>query len=311
MRVYAPDYYHDFKCLMGACTHSCCKGWEVDIDPDTLAYYQTVPGEMGRRLQAAISCDETPHFVMTPQGDCPFLNSCGLCDIMGQLGLDKVSRICDEHPRFYNYYSDRQEIGLGLACEAVAKQLVQKQDMTTFICIEDDGSELLWPEECDFLDLRDDLFTILQNRNTPMQQRLTQMLTHCGLQLPAKTPAQWAALFETLERLDENWTVLLARLKTAPLQPIGEGWFETALEQLAVYFVWRHLTDGLDEDDIAGKLLFAAISVGMISALCCMEHAQKGRFTPDDMAEICRMYSAEIEYSDENVDKLIRTIRLV
>ena len=35
MRTRVPDYYGAFRCLAGACPHSCCAGWEVVIDQDT------------------------------------------------------------------------------------------------------------------------------------------------------------------------------------------------------------------------------------------------------------------------------------
>ncbi len=305
MRVYAPDYYKEFKCLAGACRHSCCIGWQVDIDEATLAYYRTVPGAMGRRLQSAISCEGTPHFVMGQGERCPFLNSCGLCDIMTQLGMDKVSDICAEHPRFYNFYSDRREIGLGLGCEAVAALLVTKESRAELICLEDDGAELLWGEECDLLDLRDGLFDILQDRQKPVAARLDAMLAACGAALPQKSTAQWADAFLALERLDEAWTEKLQALKTAGQQPVETPWFETALEQLAVYFIYRHLTDGFDADNIPGAARLAAVSVELIRQLCCAQQARTGSLAAADMAEICRMYSAEVEYSEENTRRLM------
>ena len=32
-----PDFYRDFHCIADRCSDSCCIGWEIDIDPDTLA----------------------------------------------------------------------------------------------------------------------------------------------------------------------------------------------------------------------------------------------------------------------------------
>ncbi len=307
MKIYAPDYYKNFQCLAGRCKHSCCSGWEVDIDEGTLAYYKTVEGDMGHRLEAAISYEGTPHFAMTDDGRCPFLNSCGLCDIMTNLGFDKVSDICDDHPRFYNFYSDRKEIGLGLSCEAVAKMIVEKQDKTRLVCIED-GEELLWEEECDFLYFRDDIFDILQNRCLPVDKRIEQVLEYRDIKLPDKTPARWAEIYLSLERLDEGWTDILERLKTANFTQIKGKWFETALEQLAVYFVYRHLLDGYDYYNLAGRLGFALVSTGIIRAVCCMQYREKGIFTLEDMAEICRMYSAEIEYNDENTGILMELL---
>ncbi len=311
MKIYAPDYYKNFRCLAGECKHSCCKGWEVDIDEDTLKYYQTVEGEMGQRLKNAISYENIPHFAMTKEGNCPFLNECGLCDIMINLGFDKVSYICDEHPRFYNFYSDRQEVGLGLSCEAVAALILAKKDKTQLVCAEDEGSELLWEDECDFLDLRDDVFDILQNREKPIAERIKEMLDFAGVELPQKSLRQWAEIFLSLERLDDKWTDILQDVKKAASLPqTGEEWFETALEQLAVYFVYRHMTDGFDNGDISGGLAFAAVSVGFIGAVCRACYGANGSFTIEDMGEICRMYSGEIEYSQENVQRLIDIFKI-
>ena len=33
-----PDFYDDFHCLAAACRHSCCVGWEIDVDEDSLAW---------------------------------------------------------------------------------------------------------------------------------------------------------------------------------------------------------------------------------------------------------------------------------
>ena len=54
MKLVAPDYYKDFVCIADRCNHSCCIGWEIDIDEDTREYYRTVPGEMGKRLAGNI-----------------------------------------------------------------------------------------------------------------------------------------------------------------------------------------------------------------------------------------------------------------
>lgn len=50
-----PSYYKNFRCIGSACTDNCCIGWEIEIDADTLAYYQTVSGSFGEKLRASIS----------------------------------------------------------------------------------------------------------------------------------------------------------------------------------------------------------------------------------------------------------------
>ena len=55
-----PDFYPEFHCIASACRHSCCVGWEVDVDPETLARYRQVPGAFGSRLADQIDGQDTP-----------------------------------------------------------------------------------------------------------------------------------------------------------------------------------------------------------------------------------------------------------
>jgi len=314
MRILVPDYYKDFKCLAGSCQHSCCTGWEVDIDRDTLAYYRTVDGEIGQKLKDSIATDgETTYFCMTEDKKCPFLNENGLCDIMIELGPDKVSQICDDHPRFRNFYSDRTEIGLGLSCEAVAPMIVSKQDKTQLLCIED-GEELLWEGECDFLDLRDDIFDILQNREKAIDARIDDMLNMCDVSIPEKSPAWWADILYGLEKLEDSRDCYLDMLKSAAPDEMllpDKPEIQIALEQLAIYFVYRHLTDGLDDDMLPERIAFAAFSTRLISWIIAVMYNRNNGITAEQMAEICRVYSSEIEYNPDNVQALLEIMQSI
>ena len=42
MKLYAPKYYERFKCIADKCSHSCCIGWEIDVDADTLKKYKSL-----------------------------------------------------------------------------------------------------------------------------------------------------------------------------------------------------------------------------------------------------------------------------
>ena len=42
-----PSYYKDFTCIAGDCRHSCCIGWEIDIDDETLEKYRSIGGAFG------------------------------------------------------------------------------------------------------------------------------------------------------------------------------------------------------------------------------------------------------------------------
>ena len=36
------EIYSEFKCKADKCKHSCCNGWEIDIDASTAEKYQQI-----------------------------------------------------------------------------------------------------------------------------------------------------------------------------------------------------------------------------------------------------------------------------
>ena len=132
MKLIAPDYFPSFSCIAGACRHTCCAGWEIDIDEDTREYYRTVPGEIGKKLAENIDdSGEIPCFRMAEGMRCPFLNRDNLCELVLTLGEESLGQICSDHPRFRNFFSDRTEIGLGLTCEAAGRLILFWPDPVT------------------------------------------------------------------------------------------------------------------------------------------------------------------------------------
>ena len=51
MEYVYPDYYRQFTCIGGECPDTCCAGWEIDIDEDSYAYYNSVEGPFSKRLK--------------------------------------------------------------------------------------------------------------------------------------------------------------------------------------------------------------------------------------------------------------------
>ena len=101
-----PRYYAAFRCLAGACPHTCCAaGWEIPVDPDTSVRYQTLSGPLGERIRTFVETDPegVPCFPLRGES-CPFLDQEGLCHIHIQLGEEAPPLICRTHPRFcYDY----------------------------------------------------------------------------------------------------------------------------------------------------------------------------------------------------------------
>ena len=58
MKVWIPEYYHNFRCIASACPDSCCKEWAVDIDDSAAALYRSLPGSLGDALRSVLKDTE-------------------------------------------------------------------------------------------------------------------------------------------------------------------------------------------------------------------------------------------------------------
>ena len=207
MRLTVPDYYDRFRCIASRCTDNCCIGWEIGIDPAALADYQSQTGAFGDRLRAAIQPGDPPFFALTKIGRCPFLNEENLCDIYRQLGESHLCAICDQHPRFHNWFGAEKESGLGLSCEEAAR-LILFSAPPRLLCREtpeapDPDTELDPELLAGLRAVREAAFSILAEPSLPLAHRLALL----------------AALGQDLQ----HW------MDAAPQQAAAEGCTETRL----------------------------------------------------------------------------------
>lgn len=304
MKLIAPAYYPRFRCLAGDCRHTCCRGWEIDVDDAALARYDRVDGPLGDKLRRAIDREgDAPHFRLDQQENCPFLTKDGLCELILRLGEDSLCQVCADHPRYRGFFTDRTEIGLGLCCEAAARLILAWPEPVTLITLEDDGgNEAPTAEERAFLQLRERLMAVAQDRSRPIAARVRALEAMSGIPLPWDALPRWAELLLTLERLDEAWTQRLTALMDAlpPAEGLSPAW-DAPLEQLLVCLVYRHLTGALEDGDTAGRLAFVVLGWKLIAALFLLEREQ----TLDALVETVRLWASEIEYSDENTAALL------
>lgn len=290
MKLVAPNYYSAFRCKAGACRHSCCIGWEIDIDDDSLARFRSVPGEFGRKLREGIDWEQHC-FRLDEKERCPFLNRDGLCELILDWGENSLCQICADHPRFRNFLTGRTEIGLGLCCEAAAELVLGQTRPMKLVILDDDGANQ--GQDAALLTLRRRLFTIAQNRTRTVEQRVEAILAACRISLTVDA-AHWADFLMGLERLDPQWETCLQRLQE-PQQPAPR--WEIPLEQLLCYLLYRHLPGAVEDGNVQGRV-----------AYCCLMWKLLRHMLRDDLMELARMYSAEIEYSDENMDAILAEI---
>ena len=153
MKIIAPHYYNDFRCIAGACRHTCCQGWEVDIDEESLPRYRAMAD-----ITPYIDETDTPHFRLSEDERCPFLNNDNLCDLIIHHGEDVLCQICRDHPRFRSFWSNRTEIGLGLVCEEAGRLILSQKEPMRLIVLSDGGDVAPIPEDEAWLwDYRDEL----------------------------------------------------------------------------------------------------------------------------------------------------------
>ena len=316
--VYAPSYYRDFRCIASACRHSCCVGWEIDVDAESLLRYDAVQGSLGNRLKACIDREaDPPCFILTPDERCPFLNESGLCDLITELGEDSLCHICADHPRFRNILPDRVELGLGLCCEAVAA-LILSQTEPTFImplppeeaCRDRYAGEVCEePDETvkEALRLRDTALGIAGDRGYSLGRRIKMLCEIMGIQrcYPHFTYAEWAEILLDTEELDPARRGLfeaLATLEGSPDRELAEE-YGLPYENLLCYFIYRYTAAegrSLEEWRLSTRIGFAVLSTILIHAMA----RGTGQTHPDGICEIARVYSSEMEYSEENLDYL-------
>lgn len=298
MKLIVPDYYTKFKCIADRCRHSCCVGWEIDIDEDTLSFYHSIGSDFGNDIISCIDMSETPHFRLGDNERCPFLDERNLCRIISVLGEDALCDICADHPRFRNFFDSRTEMGLGLCCEAAAEIILKNQESVRFITLEDDGNEFIPDDEAEFFALREDITASLQDRSMSFDERISCIDAHFGTELPKMSTRQLADIFSALERLDPEWDRFLDILRCS--DQCRRALSDTVREQLMIYFIWRHLAESLYDGLLRERLAFCMLSVRLIDILTAL--------SGEDAAEIARMYSAEIEYSEENMQILLDII---
>ena len=144
--------------------------------------------------------------------------------------------------------------------------------------------------------------------STKDQNEDRQLIALQEMSIPEKTQAEWAEIYLALERLDNGWTDILQEWKEtditdAPALDTKE--WEVAFEQLLVYFLYRQLPFALDDGEYEGRAVFCVLCYRIIRDLCRVHAALHGNVSLDTLVDIARQYSAEIEYSDENVDILL------
>ena len=298
MKYLAPAYYRHFECIAAACRHSCCIGWEVDVDGEALALYGGMTHPYAAHIRDSIDNTDTPHFMLSDGERCPHLAPSGLCNIITECGEQALCQICRDHPRYRNFYEGVTELGLGLSCEEATRLALCGEDLGFIVSDSEDmtaaeyrreyPAELFSADEAYLAEEKKRLISLVTDSSKSIDERLKILLP--------KAPAsdEIKSLFLSLEILDENWRERISALSAENFDLDLEK-FNGCIERTLAAIIYRH-TSSESFYSPSSVAAFAALSALTVAALAG---------TPESFSDTLRAWSAEIEYSTENTEKIL------
>ena len=174
-----PDYYKEFECIADRCEDTCCAGWQIVIDKESLQKYKKIRGDIRKRMLRSVNWFRGT-FRQEKDKRCAFLNENNLCDLYLAQGEDGFCKTCREYPRHTEEFEGVREITLSLSCPEVARIVMNRKEPAQFISYEEDGEEEFDDFE-PFLysvldDARKEMIRILQNRSLTVAERVILVL---------------------------------------------------------------------------------------------------------------------------------------
>lgn len=228
-----PNYYNDFSCIADKCEATCCAGWQIVVDEESLKKYKKVSGGFKQRIKEGVNFKEGV-FYQTHGKRCAFLNEQNLCDMYTALGEEAFCETCRRYPRHIEEFENVREFTLSASCPEAARILLSQKEPVRFYDVEVDAEE----EEFDdfnpmvyekLLEAREEMLTLLQNRLIPIQERAT---------------ALWNFIEIFQEELDEG-TLFADEAIYAKLIPRNP---ETSYEEAKALFALLHNLEALADD---------------------------------------------------------------
>lgn len=288
MKIYAPKYYKDFTCIADGCKHSCCIGWEIDVDDAAMQKYSALRGGYGEEIKKSI-CGDPPHFALCEDDRCPHLDSRGLCRIITELGEDYLCDICREHPRFYNSTARGREAGLGISCEEACRIVLSSDNYAEMIEIGEDDGE--FDTVFDAVAEREKVYEILSDRDIPYAERIRIIAEKYDSSPEKLSDEEWKKIISDLEYLDESHRELFSDYSSRTETPTE---IEKELERALAYFIYRHASAAENEEEFRAALGFSLFCERLLASIA----------TKATILDCARILSEEIEYSEDNTDTI-------
>ena len=293
MKLYAPKYYKNFVCIADRCRHSCCIGWEIDVDRETAEKYKKMTDGYGLEIKKSLSHKGTTHFKLKKDDRCPHLDENGLCRIILNLGEDCLCEICREHPRFYNDTCRGKEVGLGMSCEEACRIILSSDHYADF-CEIGEVDEPFDSDEWEFdaTAEREKTYSLLSDLSLSRSKKLALIEEKYSISPKNVSDNRWRERLGALEYLDEAHRSVFAVYTS---DPEVKKEFEKPLERALAYFIFRHCSSAFDESEFC-KALGLSLFLERLLASTSRDADL------DALLENARMISEELEYSEDNTD---------
>jgi len=311
MLITKPEYFDRFHCIADRCPDSCCKEWDVQVDPESAASYRSLSGPLGDRLREVLR-DEDGETVMTIiDGRCPMWRLDGLCRIQAELGEEALCKTCREFPRLTHDYGDFLELQLELSCPEAARFILTggRPQMVTAETASNPDAEYDEEAMAVLKATREKVLDLLFDTSRPVPESLALALLY-GYQAQNELDGaeiqafdsdtalesirefcqpgdnrEMADFFLTLEVLTPDWKELLQTPSPAPWSDHHRA--------LAGYLVQRYWLQAVSDYDLYCRVKFIVLS--------CLLVKQLG----GDIFRTAQLFSKEIENNIDNVEAIL------
>ncbi|MBN1970170.1 MAG: flagellin lysine-N-methylase [Candidatus Delongbacteria bacterium] len=191
-----PDYYKNFQCKGGDCRDSCCVEWKVTIPMEQyfllhgLKCKATVKEKIDRAFRPLINPTKERYaeIVHNYDGDCPLHKKDGYCLLHETCGEEVLPWVCRYYPRGPRI-DLAYEASCANSCEKTLELLFEDTNILSFekrnlsFLINKPKEEAPSERKSLYIKVRDNIFSILTNRNYPLHLRMI----HLGQYLNAMT----------------------------------------------------------------------------------------------------------------------------
>ena len=319
--LYVKPYFYDkFICKAGECTDTCCAGWEITVDDKAMHYYKSDECPISEEIISGTEINGVGEtvFRLKEEERCFFLCDNGLCRIYSECGKDALCDICSEHPRFYNFYNDCEEAGLGLCCEKVCELLFE--DETPFYCIEEGSCS---DDDYNYVaEIRDNCFDILENADS-VSDAVKNLLAYVkGVSeysddaSPCNSDNEClftdiTKLFLETAPINNEWTSLINQINSEvkEIYAISANirLFDSEYRKLISYLIYRHFIESAYDYDVLDGVCFAVVCMIFVHMNNCLSYLNNGVVTKADLLNNVRIFSKQIEYSAENTEFIMNS----